>query len=70
MTNYTNLGALSQNGRTGIYMAISLSLGYERILSFYHSIGSPIDGAHPGLKTNRDYHFSFFPSAVSKVYGQ
>ena len=27
---------------------------YERILSFYHSIGSPIDGAHPGPKTDRD----------------
>ena len=27
---------------------------YESILSFYHSIGSPIDGAHPGPKTDRD----------------
>ena len=27
---------------------------YERILSFYHSIGSPIDRAHPGPKTDRD----------------
>ena len=27
---------------------------YERILSFYYSIGSPIDGAHPGTKTDRD----------------
>ena len=26
---------------------------YERILSFYHSIGSPIDGAHLGPKTDR-----------------
>ena len=39
----------------------------------HHSIGSPIDGAHPGPKTDRDYrrhHFSFFPFAVSKVYEQ
>ena len=27
---------------------------YERILSFYHSIGSPIVGAHPGPKTDRN----------------
>ena len=27
---------------------------YERILSFYHSIGSLIDRAHPGPKTDRN----------------
>ena len=34
---------------------------YERILSFYHSIGSPIDGAHPGPKTDRDNRGRYCP---------
>ena len=38
---------------------------YERILSFYHSIGSPIDGAHLGPKTT-----FFLSHGVSKVYEQ
>ena len=48
----------------------------------HHSIGNLIDGAHLDPKNDRDYlgrhlrfnfrrhHFSFFPFAVSKVYGQ
>ena len=44
-------GMSQPNGRS---QEISLICDYERILSFYHSIGSPIDGAHPGPKTDRD----------------
>ena len=55
---------------------VSLDMSYRPICitkesdELHHSIGSPIDGAHPGPKTNRDYLGRYCPWAFETAKGK